>query len=73
MCCTHGWNHTDHITTLHTAPKRLTLYSRAPCVPNLASIDTVGVSLCRLEMNPEGVNEVAAKILCRCTFPVRIG
>lgn len=33
MCCTHGWNHTAHITALRTAPEQLILYSRAPVRP----------------------------------------
>lgn len=46
MRSTPGWNHTDHITALNTAPERLTLYSRTLVRPTwLASIQLASRSV----------------------------
>lgn len=73
MRCTLDWNHTDHITALHGAGATDSVLAYT-CAPKSASIDTVGVSLRRLEVILKGsMGWDGCKSFRRCTFLPCIG
>lgn len=55
MRCTHGWNHTDHITTLHTAPE-LTLSSRPLVRPKWLALIRLASRSMDSRRDPEGAS-----------------